>query len=355
MSHLATFIGVSVLLTGASTLAAVSVASGATPCQGQTPTITGSPGAQVMGTEGADVIDSSGAIRVDALGGDDVVCVTGDSARVYVLAGAGDDSINTELASVYTTVDLGPGSDQLAGGPGRELVQAYNDPAGGTDVVDTGAGRDIAEVGLGPGVAGPDRIDLGAGEDKLTTSGPTAEAHFDGGPGDDTMTYEDRLNQADWLFDNAQGLATRDGSRSQPGPGSTTSTSSWARAALRRGAGAESVDAFLGGRVDLRLSGGHDRAWLSMFATPDSTFDGGGGRDKVRVSGLGNGHTLHVDLARGFAESTRGSSTKLVRFNRFEDADAWGGDVTIIGTRGPNRLVAWAGVLACSGAEVPTI
>ena len=329
-------------LVGAAAGAQAGDASGSAGlCQGLMPTIVGSAGATVTGTEGADVVDSNGAARVDALGGDDVVCVTVEGA--YVNTGAGDDSVDSSAVS-STAAYLGSGADRMVGGRGREFVHLYNEPAGatGADVVDLGAGRDFIETGLGDGVPGPGDVHLGAGDDRAVAFGPTG-AHVTAGAGEDTLTYEDRLPEAAWVFDNVRGLATADG----------VPIAAWSgmeRFKLKVGGGTltfvggradEQVGALSDARLDLRLGGGRDRVWPSFFSPGDSLVDGGAGRDEVVVSGLSSQRPLVVDLSRGTAESWRGASKRLLLFRDFEDATTWlGSRVMVIGTPGPNRLQA---------------
>ena len=63
MVHVVRLVGSLAILVSVVAVAAVSGASPAASCQGQTPTILGSPGVPVTGTEAADVIDSNGARR----------------------------------------------------------------------------------------------------------------------------------------------------------------------------------------------------------------------------------------------------------------------------------------------------
>jgi hypothetical protein len=144
-------------------------ANAAATCQGRPATIEASTG-EVTGTSGPDVIVVSGDVtKVDARAGDDLVCLVdtvavGDEySWLSVIAGAGDDVVDTAAAGARSYTDPGAGSDTFVGGPSDEGVDLRaEDP--GTDDVSTGAGDDAVYFGDSPaGVVGT--FDLGVGTD----------------------------------------------------------------------------------------------------------------------------------------------------------------------------------------------
>jgi hypothetical protein len=142
-------------------------ASGAS-CHGRPATIV-SDGGIVKGTEGPDVIVSTGYLDLRAGAGDDVVCASGKVDMID--AGSGNDLIdirgNTDR---YAQVTLGTGSDTFIGGPSGEMVW------GGGQL---GQSRDLAV----------DRIDTGGGADQVRSG--DADSRDDDlirtGPGDDLV------------------------------------------------------------------------------------------------------------------------------------------------------------------------
>jgi Ca2+-binding RTX toxin-like protein len=144
-------------------------AQAAPTCQGQPATIEASTG-EVTGTPGPDVIVVSGDVtRVDAGAGNDLVCLVETTAigdeyfGLRVIAGPGDDVVDTAAAGARSYTDPGAGSDTFVGGPSDEGVDLRTEDPG-TDTVSTGAGDDAVYFGDSPtGVVGT--FDLGVGAD----------------------------------------------------------------------------------------------------------------------------------------------------------------------------------------------
>jgi uncharacterized repeat protein (TIGR01451 family) len=107
----------------------------AATCHGQTVTLLGTSGADVLrGTAGRDVVSArAGNDRIVTLGGSDLIC-----------AGRGKDRIRS--GSGADRVFAGPGADRLFGGPGGDVLNGSL----GRDLIRGGRGRDLI-VG-GPGV-----------------------------------------------------------------------------------------------------------------------------------------------------------------------------------------------------------
>lgn len=150
-------------------------------CFGLAPTITGSPGSDLLeGTSGPDVIH--GGDGDDVLlggGGNDVLCggdgndlVSGGKGIDFVVGGTGADTVRGDhgadwIFDVDPTVEVpkllgllphaaDEDQDALLGGPGADFLAGE----GGDDVLDGGKGQDIVH---GLSVSDPLVVDLGAG------------------------------------------------------------------------------------------------------------------------------------------------------------------------------------------------
>jgi hypothetical protein len=165
---------------------AQSESSGYGGCAGLAPTITGSPGDDVIfGTDGRDVIVGlAGDDRIFGRGGDDVVC-GGDGADVLVghqgadhlIGGVGDDRL--EGRSGPDVLEGSDGSDRLlGGGAGDELLGGEGD-----DVLRGGPGGDHLDGG-----PGTDILNGSGGLDVLTDT-PGTYPHPRVGVGTDGWLY----------------------------------------------------------------------------------------------------------------------------------------------------------------------
>jgi Ca2+-binding RTX toxin-like protein len=108
-------------------------------------------------------------------------------AKIAVDARAGDDVVRIDEANgvftdtIATTIDGGPGNDNLAGGSGAEKLLG----GGGNDTIDGNRGNDLALMGAGddtfvwdPG-DGSDTIEGQAGTDTMRFNGAAAAEHID--------------------------------------------------------------------------------------------------------------------------------------------------------------------------------
>src|SRR5262249_46311750 len=128
--------------------------------------------------------------------GDDAVSCPSTAATglVVITGGAGDDQIGIGPGvppGVKTRVNGNGGSDVISGGPGDDVLEAgenYNNPDNGNDtLIGNGGngGRDVLYAD-----PGADVLEGGPGNDLLVSSVATCQGHtFDGGPGDDTVSY----------------------------------------------------------------------------------------------------------------------------------------------------------------------
>jgi len=171
-------------------------------CMGMTPTITGSPGDDVLtGTAGPDVIMSFGGNDViDALDGNDTVCAGNGNDLVFgrkgndkILGQGGDDFVNG--GSGADTILGGDGNDTLWGSKGQDNImgEADDDEIAGNGDADTLSGGTGDDVVLGGG--GPDTITGDAGKDVLVGGG--GDDSMDGGTEDDTLNGEGGADSED--------------------------------------------------------------------------------------------------------------------------------------------------------------
>ena len=313
----------------AATLVAVAPSSAAAEtCQGRPATIVGTD-RTVAGTPGDDVIVSGTASSVDAGPGADLVCVSGSSSGyVAVLAGDGDDVVDTSATSGPTWTLMGAGRDRHVGGPGEDEVHALgsdDDLAGGagTDLlvalVDSGSGtpgayaggegRDLLHVwsqdldleveldgqvlvgGVpaasntgfeGASVSAPRAVLVGTGDDDyLSFAG--CEVEVRGRGGDDILSGRR-------IAEDAPVYACRSRVRADAGPGDDRIAGSLGADRLSGGAGHDEVegrsaaDVLLGGRGRDSLKGGGDGDVIRGGSGRD-TLVGNPGRDTL----LGNG------------------------------------------------------------------
>lgn len=139
------------------------------------------PGALAVDLDGDGLTDRTLAldgvqhIRADLAAGDDEWAV--------------DDAHGTIPVAVHVSVDAGAGADRVFGGAGPEtlLAGAGRDTVtggGGTDTVVLGSGRDT--VGWSPG-DGNDIVDGGAGEDVATVRGDVSPERFEVAPAGDRV------------------------------------------------------------------------------------------------------------------------------------------------------------------------
>jgi Ca2+-binding RTX toxin-like protein len=106
--------------------------------------------------------------------------------RISILGGAGDDSMEIDDAngvftdSELTTIEGGPGKDEIRGGAGAETIRGGPDAdtvdgGGGVDAVSLGDGDDVFRSGPG---GGSDVVEGEAGGDRLVIDGSEAAESF---------------------------------------------------------------------------------------------------------------------------------------------------------------------------------
>jgi Ca2+-binding RTX toxin-like protein len=110
---------------------------------------------------------------------------------VVITGGAGDDEIGIDSdvpAGVRVRANGNAGSDTLSGGNGDDVLEAgenYNGPDNGNDTLIGNGGSDVLYAD-----PGADLLSAGPGNDLLVSSVAVCQGHtFDGGPGDDTVSY----------------------------------------------------------------------------------------------------------------------------------------------------------------------
>jgi Ca2+-binding RTX toxin-like protein len=208
-----------VLGTCVMTLLPSGTARAASICHEQPATIEASSG-DVEGTPGDDVIVVSGTVRsVGADEGDDLICLLdtvklgGGHASLWIVAGAGDDVIDTSAAGAKSYTILGAGSDTFLGGPFHDSVNVGASGGSDSEQVSTGAGKDSLSVSdVDPGPAGT--FDLGAGRDSVYVAD---DYEFPGATGDLSLVVDLVAESMTWRgvtavlrdTENFSGLARR--------------------------------------------------------------------------------------------------------------------------------------------------
>ena len=243
--------------------------------------------------------------------GDGRFCV-GRFDTVDVDLGDGDDTLTHRVGGL---VEGGPGDDemhatggiyQLSGGPGRDLLDAtgstgasvsYADHTDAVTVRLNGLADDGA-AGEGDNVLGPvTGITGGAGDDTLE-AGPTASGLFGGG-GADTLV------------------------------------------------GSPERDTISGGDGDDELLGGDGNDYLTGDAGAD-VLGGGPGNDEAAYGGSA---PLHLSIGDGANDGAAGEGDDIR--DDIEALAGGSGNDVLIGTAGPNRLIAFGGQDVLRGGAGP--
>ena len=269
-------------------------------CHGRVATFVGTPGGALMGTDGPDVMVTNGASSVDAAGGDDLVCVTG--GRHVILAGAGNDVVDTTRARGRGKVVLGPGDDVLTGGRQDSKVIAGSSKTmdDGRDVIDAGAGDDRVWSGA-EATPNEDRISLSAGENSLSYLGAMTgggEVRTHGFADDLFLGTEDAAPAGQWVLDAGAHHVTLDGVRRLTWQGSfhhywfhapfdfQTNSDQHGLLLFRGSAGddlltVESHENYF--RTVARMGGGNDFLRTGSSFAAGNRFVGGSGNDTYAV------------------------------------------------------------------------
>jgi Ca2+-binding RTX toxin-like protein len=295
-------------------------------CQGQAPTIVGTASSPVVGTAGDDVIVTEGATDVDALAGNDLVCVTLDAYSVHVVAGLGDDRVDSTGTQSIVHAFLGDGADTFVGGDQRDHVYARGaEPA--VDNISTGGGSDFASIGRS-GLPTSDVVDLGTGDDTLGLSGLPGPGTVSLGTGDDSIELSDRSGAA-WTIDNQRqevvvnGLAmTLTGARHF-----RLGDARWTSLSFVGGAGRDELvttdhgrgnkSANKGSLVVADMGGGDDVIYVT--ADQADVLHGGDGDDAIRFGARSSGGlvdgSVRADLSDGTVHLDDGRTAKVTSFS----------------------------------------
>jgi Ca2+-binding RTX toxin-like protein len=269
-------------------------AQAAALCQGQEPTIVGTPGETVVGTAGDDVIVSEGADEVEAGDGNDLICVTGedDPNRIWVtvFAGPGDDIVDTTAFDWDVIAELGPGVDAFVGGPGPDEVRTRDTGSMG-ETIATGGGRDRVIMGWW-GRPVNDVVDLGPGLDYLKLRGLPGTGSLDAGAGRDLVQVTDR-SRAEWRIDNRKrSLSVGDVTMPMLGVESfDLGDLRWGSVRFVGGPDDETLDLWKyppakpDGGVTVDMGGGDDR-FIPGPAPLSGPYHGGAGRDWLSIEAV---------------------------------------------------------------------
>ncbi|MCD4536499.1 hypothetical protein LRP67_20600 [Nocardioides sp. cx-169] len=328
-------------------------------CLGQDATIVGK--GHVRGTRGRDVIVATAPTTVAALGGDDLICVVGTGTtkqtKVRVGAGEGDDRVVDRVRSPHKTdIRLAGGDDRYTASSSLVLDRVEAGP--GRDVVSTGRGDDQVTSGV-RGRPNHDQVNLGPGDDRLFARGVgQTSSRLRGGLGRDELDASDlgpggQLSGGPgaWMFDNAAGTATYEGTVLTRWGGFEEFDLPWGTGPLtfRGGPASESIWFYNPDRAsyEVLMGGGDDEVKVSDDITMSAPVDGGGGRDTIlaysyhpssATASLADQQLRFrvipgVEPDPGYAEST-------VELRGFENAEAFAPVALAIGDAGPNELQA---------------
>ena len=318
-------------------------------CQGQRATLVGKPDGVVEGTRHRDVVVTNGASYTRTYGGDDLVCVTGGRVYSEVDTRSGNDTVIVLSAKGRVAFFAGTGHDIFRGGAEKDTFTSLD----GGDDVRTEANRDDVELDTS---RAPSTIDLGPGRDELEVFDDVSDgagAQVDAGDGKDELRLRMRT-KGDVAIDNAAGRLSVDG---------IVTTVHWSsietfqlgdvRADHLTFNGSDAAESV---RLDglgsahhyaIDLGGGNDR--LRTLSDTEGQVVGGPGRDTFRnapevSSSKESGFT--ADLAAGTAVATDDTHSWTWTLAEVEDLQAralFGEVFSTIALRGDdeaNRLVA---------------
>jgi Ca2+-binding RTX toxin-like protein len=242
----------------------------------------------------------------------------------------GRDSVrNMEavLGSEFSDLIEGnPAANSLFGSGGNDSISG----GGGNDTAYGGEGDDLLQSGVNLGVAGKYDFIGGGGNDYLV--GNTGVDSLDGGPGNDSI---DGWGGIDNLVgregnDRLRGTGTLDGGDGDDVLGVSNVLSGSVVAS--RLVGGNGNDQLSGNSGNDTLEGGSDNDTLGG-GIGDDFMDGGIGFDLVDLRGEPAG--VNVDLATGFAQTTRGIKT-LVSIEAIYGS--WNASDRILGSDAPEGL-----------------
>lgn len=336
-------------------------------CEGRAVTVAGD-----VGTAGDDVmVVGSTATGVASSGaGNDLVCIRVTSSREPLTfgidAGPGDDRLVNESTDDNTrvTVVLGSGADTYLGsnvtgelvvGGATGWSRAGDTSDVETDVIDTGGGNDVVYSGsVNPGVRNPDRITLGDGDDGLHWAGDQSGPAVDFGAGRGFMALYPGWYGTDLSVDAGARTATVDGRRVLAWTGDVTSYSLRIDSLRTTFTGTDADESLLyavahpgtpgaailpdpARRLDADMAAGDDS--ITEWEFVGGSLVGGPGDDSLRA-----GRCLEADVRLGETFTCLAAYSPRVVYT--PTLDAWeeiqvpGGLVSVVGTPGPDRVIA---------------
>ena len=371
---------VAALLGVSAVVAPAALAAVPTTCQGKAATVAGN-----TGTEGDDVMvvspDRDGTAQ--ALGGNDTICIAAapeDGASfVLVDAGPGDDTVvneSTDHSQVWYTTVLGTGADSYLGLDAetadaahahlfQETVYAGTrdltvpEPQGeqdqDTDVIDTRGGDDIVHSGqVAAGTTNNDVIRTGTGDDEVVWAGEMGSGVLDLGSGDGDLTLYPGWKGTDVAIDATTRTATSDGRTvlqwtgeivrywvQLDNPSLSFAGSSADETLIMSPLSGQVGSATPGVARSARMGRGDDV--VALFSMGTGTVDGGPGHD----TWAGNACSVaRVRLGGRFTCTPAGTTgvSHTFGFDRFEDVQVEGGDVTVVGSGRADKIKVVAGV-----------
>ena len=327
MSKRATF-----LVTFLAAFFVVGVGQALALCNGQTATITGTNGNDVInGTAGVDVIEAlNGDDTINGLGANDVICagdgydtIVGGAGNDWIDGGAGADLVDYTNAPGPVTVNLNTGT---ATGDGTDTIANVSDAYGSWSYADviTGNANSNYLVGWGDadfiyGLGSGDTIQSGDGND--TIEGGAGNDNIQGGNGTDTVSYE-----------NAAGAVTV--SLATGSAQNTVNDGTDTLSSMENLVGSSAGDTLTGstGANNINGMGGADTI---SGGDGNDVLTGGAGQDILH--GQNNDDILHLDegATDSGTTSTCGSGTDIVNKDATDNTDADCETVVVAGDSNP--------------------
>jgi Ca2+-binding RTX toxin-like protein len=267
----------------------------------------------LLGDMGDTFLGSAQPVALVAFGqgGDDTL--TGGPGPQTLIGG---DSGANPPPSGDDTISGGPGADGMAGGDGNDTL-SYADHAQPVSISMDGVSNDGGpEDGAGEGASDFERVIGGSGDDSFR--GTTADEEFDGGPGIDTVLYDDRAADQPVAVD-PDGVAD-DGAA---GEGDNIGTD---------------VENITGGAGNDVIGGGPGT----------NVLNGGAGVDTATYAGRGDGVSANLD-----DQANDGAAGENDRLIGFESLIGGEGNDFLTGSPAANALTGGGGNDVLDGADGP--
>ena len=252
-----------------------------------------------------------------------------DARNVIILAGDGNDTVETEGISENIVIDLSNGNDSvfsesgdkisISGGKGNDSIYSRGDYA----TINTGAGNDSIRVG-----GYNNKIDMGDGNDSIFHDGGNY-ATINTGAGDDHVdNYSGSYNSSINTGDGNDTIKIRaDKITLESGSGNDSIDNSGSKASITAGAGNDSVN---NTGSDLKIDAGEGTDTVSNSGS-NVTVESGAGNDSInnygsnsRING-GDGNDRFLNWSNNVKIEGGAGNDSIANSENSENTEIFGG------------------------------